>query len=153
MLNFLTPKQRERIYLSLLGNLSSYELQASGFGINEEYVRVSFNPAYSDHRVVSLHSLPELSYFAPDWNSDHKVYRGADWFEGAEKDPNDKYHLEHKKMIIEFCLVMIDDVEKEKRKLIREYKKQEKRLSLLRVPKDSLQKFVATPKLNYDIQI
>lgn len=154
MLNFFTKKQREQIYKTLLGNLNAGVLQQMGFEINEEYVRVSFNPAYSDHRVVSIHSLPELCMFAPDWNADHKVYRGVDWFSDAEQDPNDKYHTEHKKMIMEFCLVMIDDIEKEHKKLIKEYEQREKKLSRLRIP--SLSKYseptIKLNKSNTDIQ-
>lgn len=147
MLNFLTKKQRERVYKRLLANLHEGEFVASGFTINEEYVRISFNVAYSDHRVVSLHSLPELCLFAPDWNKDHKVYRGVDWFRDMEEDPHDKNHTELKKIIMEICLVMIDDVEKEMKEQIKMYQKQEKRLRKLRIP--PLSKYNApTIKLN-----
>jgi len=109
MIDFLTKKQKKRIYNLLLENLDGYILQTSMFSIDEEKVRICFNPAYSDHRVISLHELPELWLFAPDWNSDHKVCRCDDWFKGAEQDPCDKYHTEHKKMIIEFCLMLVDE--------------------------------------------
>lgn len=150
MFNFLTPKQRRRVYTHLLGNLNEDAFSSSFFTVNEEYVRICFNVAYSDMRVVSLHSLPELCYFAPDWNKDHKVCRGEDWFKGVVEDPEDKYHIQHKKMIIELCLVMIDDVEREHKELIKEYKKQEKKLRKLRVSR--LLGNYAPPKINIDVQ-
>lgn len=137
MLNFLTKKQRERVYKALLANLSQGVLEQSGFEINEECVRVSFNPAYSDHRVVSIHSLPELSLFAPVWDKvrQYETYpkRGASWF--VEKDETDPYSTEHKKIILEFCLVIIDDVEKQMKQQIKIYKKQLKKSHRLMIPR------------------
>ncbi len=150
MLNFLTAEQRKRAYRNLLGNLSSDSFTASFFEINEEYVRVCFSAPYSDMRVISLHSLPELCLFKPDWNTDHKVHRCENWFKNAEEDPHDKDHTEHKKMIIEFCLMMVDDVEKQMKEQIKIYKKQLKQSHEFSIPRP-LGKYKAPKFIEFQI--
>lgn len=121
MLNILTKTQRRKIYLSLLANLYSDSFTASFFEINEEKVRICYNAVYSDMRVVSLDMLPELQYFEPNWNTDHKVTRLTNWFKGMDENLLDENHTELKKIIIEFCLVLINEVEEENKLFFNKY--------------------------------